>query len=124
MKMICSGCKQPTQDYYMLKDGVWQSIARSRERYLCLSCVAQRLGRTIAREDFAEYPINFIFGHLPLEETTREFRESDVYPWWAGPPEKLLALLDEIKKDPPTDGIQKELYDWLQLQAQSLEGRV
>lgn len=54
----CANCKQRTDDWYMLRDEIWQSIARAGERYLCLACVSKRLGRELIRSDFSDLPIN------------------------------------------------------------------
>lgn len=54
----CANCAQRTDDWYMLRDDIWQSIAQPGERYLCLACVSKRLGRELIRSDYADLPIN------------------------------------------------------------------
>lgn len=57
----CYGCDLQNPDYYMLKEGVWLAAAKTEE-VLCISCVEQRLGRELTREDFTDAPVNDLNG--------------------------------------------------------------
>lgn len=104
----------------MLKDDIWQQVARPSDKYLCFSCVEKRLGREIVDTDFSTLPINYICGHLPIEELTQEERKGWFF-FWAGPPDHLVSLFHEMEKDPPMEGVGKEFYDWLTEQASVFE---
>ena len=57
----CTDCHQNTflkKEYYMLHDEVWCSVA-SKFEMLCISCLEQRLNRTLNSNDFVFQPINY-----------------------------------------------------------------
>jgi len=57
----CADCNQNTfikNEYYMLHDEVWCSVA-SKFEMLCIACFEERLGRLLSPEDFVKMPINF-----------------------------------------------------------------
>ena len=54
---ICDGCGD-FNNPYMLKNPVWRQIMPSKRGFLCLGCVAERLGRPLTLLDFTETPIN------------------------------------------------------------------
>ena len=57
--MPCARCGAGTRaEYCSLDDGVWREAARPGERFLCLGCVEDRLGRRLAPGDFDDAPVN------------------------------------------------------------------
>ena len=60
---LCIDCGQNTsssvlQEYYMLKDELWNKINPEREGMLCIDCAERRLGRKLTPSDFADLPVN------------------------------------------------------------------
>lgn len=60
----CDQCKGPN-DPYMIQFELWQSISKG-DKFLCLGCVEERLGRHLEFKDFIQendkgspLPINF-----------------------------------------------------------------
>ncbi len=54
---VCNGCGcRP--EYYMVSASVWKSVRRDGDRFLCLSCVENRLDRNLAQSDFPDLPVN------------------------------------------------------------------
>lgn len=56
--MPCAECETLTTDYYMVHDELWQSVTTPDERFLCLACLEQRIGRPLVIDDFTPYPVN------------------------------------------------------------------
>lgn len=56
----CGQCRENYGHGYMLTEEIWHKItADDPQRFLCLSCAQQRLGRSLALDDFpAQWPIN------------------------------------------------------------------
>lgn len=56
----CTDCGIHTGDineYYMIKDEVWNTVANQFEM-LCIRCLEQRLGRYLVSTDFLDCPLN------------------------------------------------------------------
>jgi hypothetical protein len=58
-RWLCLDCGKNTlhgNDYYMLRNNLWRQLVPREQRHgmLCLSCVSERLGRTLQPEDFQE----------------------------------------------------------------------
>lgn len=64
----CNQCKG-NDEAYMLIDAIWKSAKRDgRQRFLCIKCVENNLGRALIRSDFTDALINFgIFGFDCIE---------------------------------------------------------
>lgn len=45
-------------EYYMLDSDVWEAVADEHDRYLCIGCLEQRMGRQLTPDDFQDVPIN------------------------------------------------------------------
>jgi hypothetical protein len=54
--MTCMYCGTPNDEYYMLHDELWSSIAPSDDDLMCLTCAEDRLGRPLAPDDFLFTP--------------------------------------------------------------------
>jgi hypothetical protein len=52
----CGVCTHETDEWYMLKDAVWEAVAG--DEVLCIGCVERRLGRELELCDFAEMEMN------------------------------------------------------------------
>lgn len=60
-RFFCLDCGVNTQDeYYMLHNHVWNSIAGTCDGMLCVTCVEQRLNRDLCAADFSDVPLNHI----------------------------------------------------------------
>ena len=60
----------------MLHNHLWGQIARPGDRFLCLACVAQRLGRDIVKSDFnPDAPVNYTEGYLPFADASPELKK-------------------------------------------------
>lgn len=65
-KFRCLDCQTETwNDYYHVHDQLWVTYGAGSKQ-LCVKCFERRLGRTLAREDFSNAPIN----HYPLVRST------------------------------------------------------
>src|ERR1700733_13312125 len=56
----CKDCKRCTvllREYYMVLDEVW-AMAFGGCAMLCIGCLEHRLGRTLTKQDFQDFPIN------------------------------------------------------------------
>lgn len=49
-------CGHPRPEYYMLLDDLWLSIVPGGRGQLCLTCVGDRLGRSVTDDDFIFTP--------------------------------------------------------------------
>lgn len=55
----CDDCGKSTiNEYYMLKDEVWNSIG-TKQTNLCVDCCEKRLGRKLNKNDFMDIELNF-----------------------------------------------------------------
>lgn len=54
--MDCTACTFCTDEYYMVTDQVWDSVADNG--MLCIGCLEARLGRTLTASDFTDCPLN------------------------------------------------------------------
>jgi hypothetical protein len=62
----CTDCGIHTSrrgEVYMVQDDVWERAWRDRPRcplqeILCIGCLETRIGRTLTRHDFTDWPIN------------------------------------------------------------------
>ena len=60
-EFICKSCHVNTlyiDEYYMLKDEIWQQVSDTHEGMLCIGCVEAILGRKLNCNDFAAVPLN------------------------------------------------------------------
>ena len=58
----CDGCPGKNMPY-SITNNLWSKVSSNTDRFLCLFCVEQRLGRKLASRDFIQAPINEgIFG--------------------------------------------------------------
>ena len=58
---LCMDCRSDTfasEEYYMLRFGLWRSINARGRGMLCLACVERRLRRSLERRDFTDAPVN------------------------------------------------------------------
>jgi hypothetical protein len=52
----CGGNNHP----YMVKDDLWLRIAKNKKnRFICLICFEQKMGRSLHLSDFTQAPINY-----------------------------------------------------------------
>lgn len=64
----CYDCNKETNDYYMVHDHIWYSVARQNEM-LCIPCLEKRLKRQLRAYDFTGAPINYgCFGYTPTHQ--------------------------------------------------------
>lgn len=57
----CADCGVDTrqiQEYYMVQDDLWKSVADKKSDLLCIGCLEKRLGRELVPDDFTDVPIN------------------------------------------------------------------
>lgn len=102
-EVACNGCQKNIHiSFYMLQDQLWKSIAKPSDKHLCLECVQERLGRKLDKSDFQSLPINYIFGHLPYEESPMEFRKSIIGHWMAQT-DGLLKILRRQRRSASKD---------------------
>lgn len=52
----CAACTLCTDEYYMVTDEVWSSVAN--RGMLCIGCLEARLGRELTASDFTDCPLN------------------------------------------------------------------
>lgn len=61
----CVDCDVNTHyinEYYMVQFSLWNSVMESQNTgMLCIGCLEDRIGRTLATEDFIDAPINYGF---------------------------------------------------------------
>jgi hypothetical protein len=60
-RRLCMDCRSDTfasEEYYMLRDGLWRSINADVDGMLCLACAERRLRRGLMSRDFTDAPIN------------------------------------------------------------------
>ena len=77
MRMWCTNCKKKTEDYYMLHDALWYSVAEAWET-LCIVCFEERLGRELTKDDFSNVPVNadwWLNTYVPRSELHKQRME-------------------------------------------------
>ena len=60
-RRLCLDCRSDTyasEEYYMLRLGLWRSINFHKDGMLCLACAERRLRRGLMRRDFTDAPVN------------------------------------------------------------------
>lgn len=78
----CSDCNKETNDYYMVHNHIWYSVARQNEM-LCIPCLEKRLHRQLRAYDFTGAPINY---------DMRKWRE-----WKTPPPRDIRSNLHKLR---------------------------
>ena len=61
----CLDCPENTlliHEYYMVLDEIWNAVVPEVDGMLCVGCLEKRLGRTLTKHDFSQYPINELPG--------------------------------------------------------------
>lgn len=68
----CMDCDVDTRkinEYYMVHDGLWSKavpdLYANEYGQLCIGCLEMRLGRLLAKDDFADVPVNVDSAHGP-----------------------------------------------------------
>lgn len=66
--MDCEKSEREFDEYYMVKDEIWERAVFPYERrgLLCIGCLEERLGRQLRPEDFTNFPVNsyeYVKGH-------------------------------------------------------------
>ena len=69
--MDCGVDTNALDEYYMLRDDLWEQLHPDKDGNLCIGCVEQRLGRHLNASDFTDLPIN------NTEQFTRSARLRD-----------------------------------------------
>lgn len=60
----CNDCKVDThdiQEYYSVYDAICHEATKDTKIMLCIGCLENRLGRQLNKDDFTDYPINYVF---------------------------------------------------------------
>ena len=58
INLLCPVCLSETHDHYMVTKKCWNEAGLDFHDNVHLACLAKRLGRPLARNDFVPYPIN------------------------------------------------------------------
>jgi len=69
--MDCRADTYASEEYYMLRAGLWRSINRRVDGMLCLRCAERRLRRGLVNFDFTDAPANSGQARICQELATR-----------------------------------------------------
>lgn len=77
--MFCADCGLDTyssslQEYYMVKDIVWNRAKLTSDGFLCIGCLENRLGRKLNSKDFKRCRLNNYIksGTYPASDRLRD----------------------------------------------------
>jgi hypothetical protein len=72
INLNCKDCGQ-IDDSFMVEGPIWEAAGLQPRDIVCLSCLSQRLGRTLCMGDFKIVPLNFM--NLPGFSTEENYRK-------------------------------------------------